>query len=190
MDRMAEELPHEVAKEDKRVALLISVLALSLAIVETGANSAQTEAISGSVQTTDTWSFYQARTIRQTTVRTAAELAELTKPGTDPAARAAIEAQQKTWRDMANRWDDDPKGGDGRKQLAERARLLEGSHETAMARYHLYEYGAALIQVAIVVASASIITAVPLLTVGSIVLGLGGAALGLIGWLAPQAVHF
>jgi hypothetical protein len=166
MDRMAEELPHEVAKEDKRVALLISVLALSLAIVETGANSAQTEAISGSVQTTDTWSFYQARTIRQTTVRTAAELAELTKP------------------------DDDPKGGDGRKQLAERARLLEGAHETAMARYHLYEYGAALIQVAIVVASASIITAVPLLTVGSIVLGLGGAALGLIGWLAPQAVHF
>jgi hypothetical protein len=187
---MAEGLPHEHAAEDKRVALLISVLALSLAVVETGAKSAQTAAISGTVQTTDAWSFYQARTIRQTTVRTAAELAELTKPGADPAARAAIEAQQKTWRDMASRWEDDPKGGDGKKQLAEKARLLEEAHETAMARYHLYEYGAALLQVAIVVASASIITTMPLLALGSIILGLAGGALGLIGWLAPHAVHF
>ncbi len=186
---MAEGLPHEHAREDKRVALLISVLALSLAVVETGAKSAQTAAISGTVQTTDTWSFYQARTIRQTVVRTAAELAELTRPAADPAARVAIEAQEKAWHDIAARWEDDPTGGDGKKQLAEKARLLEQAHETAMARYHLYEYGAALLQVAIVVASASIITTVPLLAIGSIALGLAGGALGLLGWLAPHAVH-
>jgi hypothetical protein len=187
---MVEELPHEVAREDKRVALLIAILALSLAVVETGAKSAQTESISRNVESTDTWQFYQARTIRQTTVRTAAELAELAKPGADPAARTAIEAQQKTWRDMAARWEDDPKGGDGKKQLSEKAHQIEEFRETAMARYHLYEYGAALLQVAIVVASASIITTVPLLAIGSIALGLCGAALGLLGWLAPHAVHF
>lgn len=199
---MSEELPHEhVAGHgdghgdghgsgDKRVALLIAVLALCLAIVETGAKSAQTESISRNVETTDTWSFYQARTIRQTTIRTAAELAELSKPGADPTARAAIDAQQKLWRDMATRWEDDPKGGDGKKQLAEKARHIEEARETAMARYHLYEYGAALLQVAIVVASASIITAMPVLALGGILLGLGGAALGALGWLAPHAVHF
>ncbi len=188
-DVMAEELPHEVAREDKRVALLISILALSLAVVETGAKSAQTEAISHNVDSTDAWSFYQARTIRQTVVRTATELAELTKPA-DPAARAAIEAQQKVWRDTIARWEDDPKGRDGKKQLAEKAQHIEELHQTALARYHLYEYGAALLQVAIVVASASIITTVPLLAVGSIVLGLCGGALGLVGWLAPHALHF
>ncbi len=176
--------------EDKRVALLIAVLALCLALVETGAKSAQTEAISHNVETTDAWAFYQARTIRQTTVRTAAEQAELLKPAADPASRTVIDTQQKTWRDTANRWEDDPKGGDGKKQLAEKARKIEEARETSMAKYHLYEYGAALLQVAIVIASASIITTVPLLAVGGLLLGLGGVALGLLGMLAPHAIHF
>ena len=180
---MSSELPHEV--EDKRIALLIAVLALCLAVIETGAKSAQTEAISRNVETTDAWAFYQARTVRQTVVRTAAELAALTAPG-----NVAAEAQEKAWRDMANRWDDDPASGDGRKQLAERARVIEDQRETALARYHMYEYGAALLDVAIVVASASIVTGVGLLVGGSLLLGLGGLALGVLGWVAPLAVHF
>ena len=180
---MAEELPHQV--EDKRVALLIAVLALCLAVIETGAKSSQTEAISRNVEGTDIWAFYQARTVRQTVVRTAAELAELTKPGNP----AATEAQQKAWRDTAARWEDDPDGGDGKKQIADRARTIEEQRGTAMARYHLFEYGAALLDVAIVVASASIVTGVGLLVAGSGLLGIGGVALGLLAWLAPHAVH-
>lgn len=187
---MSEGLPHEAhhGGENKRVALLIAVLALCLAVVETGAKSAQTEAISRNVESTDTWSFYQARTVRQTTVRAAADLADFLKP-TDPAVQDALQKQQTTWRDTANRWEDDPKGGDGKKQLAEKARHIEEQRETAMARYHLYEYGAALLQVAIVVASASIITGVALLGAGGVVLGLGGVALGVVGFLAPHALH-
>ena len=180
---MADELPHHV--EDKRIALLIAVLALCLAVVETGAKGAQTEAISRNVQSTDAWAFYQARTVRQTLVRTAGELAELSKAGNP----AATEAQQKAWRDTAARWEDDPATGDGKKQIAEKARLLEEQLETAMARYHLYEYGAALLDVAIVVASASIVTGVTLLVTVSGLLGLGGVALGVLGWLAPFAIH-
>ncbi len=175
--------------EDKRVALLIAVLALCLALVETGAKSAQTASISRNVETTDAWAFYQARTIRQTTVRTAAEQAELVKGTLDPAGRAAVEAQQKAWRDTANRWDDDPKGGDGRKQLAEKARQIEQASELAMAKYHMYEYGAALLQVAIVVTSAAIITGVSLLIGGGMLLGLGGIALGALGLFAPHFLH-
>jgi hypothetical protein len=44
--------------------------------------------------------------------------------------------------------------------------------------------------VAIVVASASIVTGVPLLAVGGLVLGAIGTLLGLLGWLAPMAIHF
>ena len=62
---------------DKRIALLIAILALCLAVVETGAKSSQTEALTRNVEAANLWAFFQARTIRQTNVRTAAEQAEL-----------------------------------------------------------------------------------------------------------------
>ena len=176
---------------DKRIALLIAVLALCLALVETGAKSAQTEALTRNVEAANLWSFFQARTIRQTTVRTAAEQAELEKARlTDAAALAGLEAQQKAWRDTAARWESEPQTGEGRRELTQRAQAAEHARDRNMAQYHLYEYSAALFQVAIVVASSSIITGVPLLAFAGIALGAAGIALGTLGWLAPQAVHF
>ena len=177
--------------EDKRIALLIAVLALFLALVETGAGSAQTDALARNVEATNLWAYFQARTVRQTTVQTAAEQAELQRAATaDPAARAALDAQQKAWRDTAARWESDPGTGEGRKELTERARATEAERDHSMAKYHLYEYSAALFQVAIVVASASVVTSVSLLAVLGVVLGIGGLGLGAIGLLAPLAVHF
>lgn len=175
---------------DKRIALLIAVLALFLALVETGAKSAQTEALTRNVEAANLWSFFQARTIRQTTVRTAAEEAELAKLGAQAEMRAAIEAQQKRWRDTAARWESEPETGEGRKELSERAKKAEAVRDRSMAAYHLYEYGAAAFQVAIVIASASIVTGVPLLAIGGMVLGVAGTLLGVLGWLAPTAIHF
>lgn len=181
---------HVDAHGDKRIALLIAVLALCLAIVETGAKSAQTEALARNVESANLWAFFQARTIRQTTVRTAAEQAELQKGGADEATRAAIEAQQKAWRDTAARYESEPQTGEGRKELTNRAKTSEASRDLAMAKYHFYEYSAAAFQVAIVVASASIITSVPALALVGIGLALVGGALGGVGWIAPQAFHF
>jgi hypothetical protein len=174
----------------KRIALLIAILALCLALVETGAKSTQTEAITKNVEANDLWAFYQARVVRQTMVTTALESAELLKATTtDPAARAAIEAQQKTWRATAARWNDDPAGGDGRKQLGEKAKAAEEGRKEAFAKYHLYEYSAAAFQVAIVVVSASIVTGVPLLAVGGVLVALAGAVSAMLGLLAPHMVH-
>ncbi len=176
---------------DKRIALLIAILALFLALVETGAKSAQTTAITRNVESTNLWAFFQARSIRQTTVRTAAEQAELQKATvTDPGEKAALEAQQKVWRDNAARWESEPSTGEGRKELAERAKATETERDYSMAKYHLYEYSAALFQVAIVIVSASIVTSVSALAIMGILLGVGGLGLGAIGLLAPLAVHF
>jgi hypothetical protein len=180
---------HIDAHGDKKIALLIAILALFLAVVETGAKSAQTEAISRNVEAANLWAFFQARTGRQTTVRTAAEQVELQKPAADAAVRAAIEAQQKAWRDTAARWEDDAQGGEGRKQLSERARAAEHRRDHAMAKYHLYEYSAAAFQVAIVVASSSIVVGVPMLAGGGILVALVGVALGLLGAFAPELLH-
>jgi hypothetical protein len=175
---------------DKRVALLIAILALFLALVETGAKSAQTEALARNVEAANLWSFFQARTIRQTTVRTAMEEAELAKQSAAPAVLTVIEAQQKLWAETVARWESEPATGEGRKELSARAKKAEVIRDRSMAAYHLYEYGAAAFQVAIVIASASIVTGVPLLAVGGAALGVVGAVLGLFGWLAPLALHF
>ena len=110
---------------DKRVALLIAVLALCLALVETGAKSAQTEALTRNVEAANLWAFFQARTIRQTTLRTATEQADLVKPTLDAAGQAATEARQKAWRDTIARYEDEPSTGEGRKQLSEKAKATE-----------------------------------------------------------------
>src|SRR3954454_22023847 len=68
---------------NRRVALLIAVLAAALAIAEAAGKAAQTEALSAKVEASDLWAFYQAKTIRQTTVRTAAKAARLELGGPD-----------------------------------------------------------------------------------------------------------
>jgi hypothetical protein len=176
---------------DKRVALLISILALFLAVAETGAKSAQTNAISSNVEAANLWAFFQARAIRQTTVRTAAEAAEAEKLATtDTTLRTAIERQQQAWRGAAQRWESEPETGEGRRELMSRAQAAEHKRDKSMAAYHHYEYGSAAFQVAIVLASSAIVTGVPLLAVGGMVVGVIGAGLTAVGFFAPEAVHF
>src|SRR6185295_20326775 len=60
------------AGDNKKIALLIAVLALFLAFSETLGKSAQTEGISYNVEASNLWAFFQAKTIRRTLVQTAA----------------------------------------------------------------------------------------------------------------------
>ena len=63
---------------NKKIALLIAVIALFLALSETLGKGAQTEAISKNVEASNLWAFFQAKSIRRTTVQTAAEQGKLT----------------------------------------------------------------------------------------------------------------
>jgi hypothetical protein len=180
----------EHSGENKRVALLIAVLALCLAIAETGAKSAQTEALSRNVEASNLWAFFQARTIRQTTVRTAAEAQALAPEAADEARRAATTRQMQAWLSSAQRWESEPATGEGRRELADRAKAAERIRDRSMAAYHMHEYGSAAFQVAIVVASASIVTGVPLLALGGAILGVVGIALTGLGFFAPELIHF
>src|SRR5215211_2822882 len=121
----------EAEGNNKRIALLISVLALFLALVETMAKGAQTNALSYNIEAANLWSFFQAKTIRQTVVRTAGETA----------------------------------------------------------KHHHYEVSSAAFQIAIVLASATVITGAIALTWLSIGLGVVGIIFAGIGLLAPHAVH-
>lgn len=176
---------------NKKVAILIAVIATLLAIAETGGKSAQTEALSYNITASNTWAFFQAKTIRQTTMRTAAEHAILEPPDGVPAE--LIEARKKQidrWRATAQRYESEPETGEGRKELMAKAKELEAKRDTTLAAYHLFELGSAILQISIVLASAAIITGVSWLigvAIGATGLGVAIAALG---WFAPTLVNF
>jgi hypothetical protein len=175
---------------NKRVALLIAVLALVLAFAETLGKSAQTTALSLNIEASNLWSFFQAKTKRMTVLRTAAEEAELTLAQINlPRTQQAVEQRIAAWRKAAERYDTEPDTGEGRKELATRAKVAETKRDRVLAAYHHYEVASASVQIAIVLASAAIITAMPALIWVAGGLGVLGVVFCGIGFFAPLAVH-
>lgn len=168
---------------NKGVALVISVLALILAFAETLGKSAQTSGLAYNIEASNLWAFFQAKTIRQTVLRTAAEEVDSGHPGESGKKQIA------KWKDTAQRYQSEPDTGEGREQLAARAKQAEKKRDHAMAAYHHYELASAAVQIAIVLASASIITTMPVLVWLAAALGVIGVAFCGFGFLAPEAVH-
>jgi hypothetical protein len=108
---------------NRRIALLIAVLALFLSFSETLGKSAQTEAIAANVESSDLWAFFQAKSIRMTQINTAAEeMLVAAEAASDPAAKATMQKQIDAWKKTAARYDSEPSTREGRKELAERAK--------------------------------------------------------------------
>ena len=175
---------------NKKIALLISVLALFLAFSEMLGKSAQTEGIGENVAASNLWAFFQAKTIRITVLNAAAERLQLeTATTSDPATRAQLEKAIERWKATAARYEDEPSTGEGRQQLSARAKEAEKKRETALARYHHYEVASAAYQIGIVLASAEVITAMAALGWAAGLLGVAGLVFTGIGLWAPHAVH-
>lgn len=168
---------------NKGVALLISVLALVLAFSETLGKSAQTAALSANIEASNLWAFYQSKTIRRASLRIAAE--QMALLADDPKTKEQISK----WRITSERYQNEPETGEGRDQLEARAKAAEKKRDLAEASYHHYELSSAIVQIAIVLASASIITAIPALFWSAGVLGVLGVAFCVIGFWFPTAVH-
>jgi hypothetical protein len=186
----AEHAEH-AAHSNKKIALLIAVLALFLAFSETLGKSAQTAAIADNIKASDTWNFFQAKTIRQTGLRIAADALSAQLPAiTNDESKAATAKQIETWRGTATRYESDPQEKDGRKELRALAEQYEHDRDIWLARYHQYEFASAALQIGIVLASAQIITGMTLLGGLSGLLGLFGRGFIAVGLWAPHALDF
>jgi hypothetical protein len=174
----------------KKIGLLIAILALVLAFSETLGKGAQTEALSLNIEAANLWTFFQAKTMRLTMIKTAGETAALNlAQATDPKAKDLIDKQIAAWRKTAERYDSEPETNEGRKELAARAKATEQKRDRSLAAYHNYELASGAVQIAIVLASASIITGLAVLVWVAGALGIMGAAFSLIGFFWPTAVH-
>ncbi len=185
---------HEHAKHaahsSKQIALLIAILALFLALSEMLGKSANTEAVTLNIKVNDTWNFFQAKTIRRTVVLAAAEEMKVQAVSvTDDAIKAAMNKQIDTWQKTADRYRSEPDTREGTSELAERAKEAEHERDTALARYHNYEFASAAFQIGIVLCSAAVITGMLVLAWiagGVAVVGLAFTGLGLF---APHLLH-
>jgi Domain of unknown function (DUF4337) len=183
-----EHAEHAHHQERKRAALLIIILAVALALAEMAGKEAQFTALTYNIDVSDLFAFYQAKTIRSTMLRTATEGAELLAAdpsGKGDAARKRID----DWNRTIERLDSDPKTGEGRKELLEHAKLLQDDRDREVHAYHDFEFSAAALQLAIVIASAAVITEVSLLEIVSAIFGVAGVCLAVIGWFAPALLR-
>jgi hypothetical protein len=175
---------------NRKIALLIAVIALFLALSETLGKGAQTESIAKNVEAANLWAFFQAKTIRRTVVQTAAEQAKAGIGTTaDEAQKAAITKQIDDWQKTSARYRSEPETGEGSEQLAARAKVSEEQRDLAMNKYHNFEVASAAFQIAIVLASATIITGMIGLAWVSGLLTLGGIIFVGFGLFAPEVFH-
>jgi len=175
----AEHVEH-ASGENRKIALLIAVIALFLALSETLGKGAQTEAIGKNVEAANLWAFFQAKTIRRTVVQAVSDQARLSLGLVgDEAAKAALQKQIEEWQKTAARYRSEPETGEG----------SEHERDLALARYHHYEIASAAFQIGIVLASATIITGMIALAWISGALALAGLAFTAIGLFAPHSVH-
>jgi len=179
----------EHAKSDtRRIAILIMVLAALLAIGEMGAKSSQNAYLANHIEASNLWSFYQAKTIRQTIMRTVAEEMEV-QPKQAPDIQGGIQKKIEKFYANADRYESEPSTGEGRKELMARAKTAEANRDRALSAYHMFEYGAAALQLAIVLASAAVITGLIVLAYAGGALGLIGVAFAALGFFAPTLLH-
>ena len=179
MSKVVEEIGHEATHEaahgnrnNKLIGLLISVLALFLAVSEMLGKSAQTHALALNIEASDTWNFFQAKAIRQTVLRTNMETLQLQADISKP----DIAKQMSAWQATIDRWESEPSTNEGRKELIKKAKDIEAKRDGYLEQYHAYEVASLLIQLGIVLSSVTLLTSIMWFSAGSIGLGLAGLA--------------
>jgi hypothetical protein len=178
--------------EDKRVALVIAILALFLALAESGAKKAEHLSTEQNIEASDLFNFYQAKRVRSTVVETAAQSLEATAASvTDEKARAAVEKQIADWKAKVANFEKDTKNpDDSLERIQDRAKEAGEAREFSNHKLEHFEYASGALQIAIVLASAAIITTMPILAWIAGLLGLIGAVLMGFGYFAPTILTF
>jgi hypothetical protein len=174
-------------------AFTIAVMAMLLAIGSLGGGNATDDMVHGNIKASDTWAFYQAKNVRQTEYRIAADRLELelADPALRPETRRAVEAQLAKYRETVARYDDEPDPnapgdslkGEGKQQLAARARSFEAVRDRASDQDGNFDWSEVFLQLAIVLGSVAILAGSRRVLTLSLALGAVGTLLLINGYL-------
>ncbi len=130
-----------------KAGLVIVVMALFMAITTYFANSYSGAVMKNMLKATDTYAFYQSKSIKQSIAE--GQLDEA-KQRNDKAKIEKLEAK-------IDRYESDPKSGEGKKELLAKARAFEEARDNASKHSPWLTFASMAFQLAIVLLSASII---------------------------------
>ncbi len=151
-----------------------------LAVSSLGGSNSAKEATQENILAANAYAFYQAKAIRQTSLKIAAadlELQLLRDPTMPATAREAFQKKIDEYKKTADRYESEPETKEGKKELLARAKAHEASRDHALRQDPWFDYGEGMLQIAIVPLSVSIIGSIPALF-------LAGGVLGFLGLLS------
>ena len=178
---------------DKWIGVYIGILAVLMAICATGGSNAAKDAMIKNIEASNLWNFFQAKNMRRHVLRVHADELELTlatSPAMPEPARIAIRDKIKSYKEQDKILTSDPKTNEGLDELWKKGKSLEAERDLAMAKDPYFDYGQAMLQIAIVLASIVIITGGTMLLGVSVLLGLLGGLLTLNGFLMLWKIPF
>lgn len=164
---------------DRWIAVYIGILAAVLAVCSMGGSNAGKEANLKTIEASNTWAFFQAKNIRRQMLRVQIDEYELllaSQPTLPEESKAVIQAKIAAYREQDAQFTSDQKSGEGLDELFQRGKALEAERDTALRRDPYFDYGQALLQIAIVLASVAIISGGNLVLAASFFLGALGSA--------------
>ena len=177
----------------QRAAVGIAILAMLLAITGLGGANAGKEATNNNIYAANFYAFYQAKNIRQTDLNLAAdaiELAFLQDTSLSTEAKAALKAKADAYRKTSARYESEPDTNEGKKELIARAKEFEMKRDHALKQDPYFDYAEALLQIAIVLISVSIVATLPWLSVFGGLVGVVGTLLMINGYTLLVEVPF
>jgi hypothetical protein len=174
----------------QRAAVAIAVFAMVLAICGLGGSNAAKDATMNNILASNFFNFYQAKNIRQTSLKLAADDIELTRladPALPETTRAALQKRLADYKADIQRYESEPATNEGKKELLARAKEHEAVRDHALKQDPYFDYAEALLQIAIVLISVSIIASLPWLAFFGGTVGLIGVLLTVNGfWLLVE----
>jgi len=177
---------HSSDKSKNRTALTISLLAMVLAIASLGGSNAMKEATHENILAANAYAFFQAKSIRQTSLKIAVTDLELQLVRDQAMPASTKEIFQKKiddYKKTIDRYESEPDTREGKKELLNRAKEHEKTRDHAMRQDPWFDYAEGMLQIAIVLLSVSILGSIPSLFIVGSILGLLGLLSTLNGFL-------
>jgi len=150
-----------------RAGWVITVVAALLAVNTYISNGISGSILTDTIRANDTWNFYQAKSIKQTIAENARD---------DAAARRDTKKVEALTVKI-DRYESDPKSGEGKRELMARARGLEAARDQAKQHSPWLTFAGSAFQLSIVLLSASILAVSMGMFWASIGVGILGAVL-------------
>ncbi|MBY0560714.1 DUF4337 domain-containing protein [Hyphomicrobium sp.] len=176
---------HAVKTRERLIGVYVGILAVVLALCSLGDSNSQQDATQHNIAAANVWSFFQAKNARRQSLRLHADEFDVmlkSTPGMPDDAKKMIEAKIADYKNQDKLLTSDPDRGEGLDELFAKGKTLEASRDEALKRGPYFDYGQALLQIAIVLASVALISGGNLLLFVSFVLGGVGAVLTIGGF--------